>query len=190
MRKKIISALALSLLISASTSGYTSEPIKPIQKDHFKPVSLSQLQASYPPKIIEGKTNKVETKPRVIQIEPRAKAITKAPRAPKVSLTGRRIKGLASWYCSNTSPCRVGFPPGSKVAAAGPALRAAIGGSQSSPAYRNKSVIVCGSKGCMNIKLVDWCQCYYKQPNEKLIDLYKVVWDAIGASKGKVTVSW
>ena len=41
----------------------------------------------------------------------------------------------------------------------------------------------------MKVKLVDWCQCYWKQSHEKVIDLYWDVFNSIDASKG-VTISW
>lgn len=195
LKKKIIAALLFSFLIASSTSGYVSAPIQPVSREYFSEVSLPLVTPL--PTILEGITNTVPSSRPKIKLAPSSKvvvtpkSVTLSKPVKKYVSTGHSAKGLASWYCSFNKPiCRVGYGPGTRSAAAGPALRAAIGGSQSSPAYRNKTVKVCGSTGCMNVKLVDWCQCYYKKSNEKLIDLYKIVFDAVGASKGTVTVSW
>jgi hypothetical protein len=37
------------------------------------------------------------------------------------------------------------------------------------------------------VKLIDWCQCYQGQSNEKLLDLYYDVYSRTGT---KVTISW
>jgi hypothetical protein len=39
----------------------------------------------------------------------------------------------------------------------------------------------------LRVKLVDWCQCYAGQANEKLIDLYRDVYGIVG---GSVTIRW
>ena len=39
----------------------------------------------------------------------------------------------------------------------------------------------------LRVKLVDWCQCYEGQSNEKVIDLYLDVYRAVG---GSVTIRW
>jgi hypothetical protein len=53
-------------------------------------------------------------------------------------------------------------------AAAGPALRAALGRH-----WRGTKVRVCNGDVCIKdpIFLTDWCQCYWKTPTERLIDL-------------------
>lgn len=107
-----------------------------------------------------------------------------------VETAGNRVSGRASWFCkAGVSICTKGYPPGSMVAAAGPGLRAAICGSQSCESWRGRQVVVCSRTGCRSITLTDWCQCYWKQSGEKLIDLYYVVWQAIDPKDG-VTVSW
>jgi hypothetical protein len=63
-------------------------------------------------------------------------------------------------------------------AAAGPRLRNAIGSS-----WRGRIVTVNG----VRVTLVDWCQCYQGQANEKLIDLYRDVFLVTG---GSVTIRW
>lgn len=69
--------------------------------------------------------------------------------------------GEASWYCSSTSPCTVGYPAGSMAAAAGRELR--VGdwrGSWVTVRYGDKSV---------RVRLVDTCGC----PGRRIIDLYR-----------------
>ena len=50
--------------------------------------------------------------------------------------------------------------PGGLYAAAGPALR--VGN------WRGRTVTVCGSGSCVNVKLIDWCAC----GSGRVIDLY------------------
>ncbi len=92
------------------------------------------------------------------------------------------ISGSASWYCrAGSSPCTSGYPDGGgfdAYAAAGPRLRAAIGSS-----WRGKIVSVDG----IRVKLIDWCQCFQGQSNEKLLDLYYDVFARVGFS---VTIRW
>ena len=97
-------------------------------------------------------------------------------------VTKHRISGAASYYCrAGSSPCTSGYPDGSgfdAYAAAGPRLRAALGAG-----WRGKVVLVDG----IRVKLIDWCQCYQGQANEKLLDLYYDVFARTGSS---VTIRW
>lgn len=70
-----------------------------------------------------------------------------ARRAPVVP------RGTASWYAVSGD-----------VAAAGPALRRALGD------WRGALVEVCAGR-CVTVKLVDFCQCYKGQRGERLLDL-------------------
>jgi hypothetical protein len=92
------------------------------------------------------------------------------------------IRGYASWYCdAGVSPCTVDYPDDGgfdAYGAAGPRLRAAIGSD-----WRGKVVLVDG----IRVKLIDWCQCYQGEPNEKLIDLYRDVFLRTGSP---VTIRW
>ena len=97
-------------------------------------------------------------------------------------VTTHVIRGPASWYCragvspcTNTNPDLGGFDA---YAAAGPKLRTAIGAS-----WRGTIVYVDG----IRVKLIDWCQCYKGEPNEKLLDLYYDVYARTGTS---VTIRW
>jgi hypothetical protein len=95
---------------------------------------------------------------------------------------GRSLAGLASWYCrAGVSICHYRYPDGpgfDAYAAAGPALRQAIGSD-----WRGSFVTVDG----IRVKLVDWCQCYKGEPHEKIIDLY---YDVYARTGSKVTVRW
>jgi uncharacterized protein YbjT (DUF2867 family) len=63
------------------------------------------------------------------------------------------VSGEATWYATG---------PGAGHAAAGPALRAALG-----PNWRNSRVQVCSHTGCTVVRVDDWCGC----PNGRVIDL-------------------
>jgi hypothetical protein len=96
--------------------------------------------------------------------------------------TTHSISGIASWYCrAGQSPCTYGHSDVGGVqayAAAGPRLRAAIGSS-----WRGRIITVNG----MRVQLIDWCQCYQGQANEKLLDLYYDVYSRTGS---RVVVRW
>jgi hypothetical protein len=105
----------------------------------------------------------------------------------RVRSTGHVLRGLASWYCNNDasrgpiSSCHYQYPDTgafNAYAAAGPKLRAALGGN-----WRGRIVYVDG----LRVKLVDWCQCYQGRSYEKLIDLYRDVYAVVG---GSVTIRW
>ena len=97
-------------------------------------------------------------------------------------VTTHVIRGPASWYCragvspcTNTNPDLGGFDA---YAAAGPKLRAAIGAG-----WRGSIIYVDG----IRVKLIDWCQCYKGEPQEKLLDLYYDVYARTGTA---VTIRW
>ena len=96
--------------------------------------------------------------------------------------TSHSISGRASYYCrAGSSPCTVNYPDTSgfdAYAAAGPRLRAALGST-----WRGRIVYVDG----VRVKLIDWCQCYQGQSNEKLLDLYYDVFARVGST---VTIRW
>jgi len=120
------------------------------------------------------------------QPAPAAGAVRKEPPAPR---TSHVLRGTASWYCNNdgsraqTSACHHRYPDTGgfdAYAAAGPMLRAALGGGER---WRGRVVLVDG----IRVKLVDWCQCYKGQANEKVIDLYHDVFRRTGSA---VTIRW
>ena len=100
----------------------------------------------------------------------------------KASTSGHSLRGNASYYCwAGSSPCTYTHPDGpgfDAYAAAGPKLRAALGSG-----WRGRIVSVDG----IAVKLIDWCQCYKGQSNEKLLDLYHDVYVRTGSS---VVIRW
>lgn len=94
---------------------------------------------------------------------------------------GQSVRGTASWYCkSGVSVCHHAYP-GGLYAAAGPALR--VG------SWRGRTVTVCGSGSCVNVKLIDWCAC----GSGRVIDLYSDAFSRLAPlSSGtlSVRVSW
>ena len=110
---------------------------------------------------------------------PKPLVVNVAPPKPK---TTHVLRGFASYYCrAGSSPCTNDHPDAGGVdryAAAGPKLRAAIG-----PSWRGNIVYVDG----IRVKLIDWCQCYKGESNEKLLDLYYDVFDRTGSP---VTIRW
>jgi hypothetical protein len=115
--------------------------------------------------------------PRVIVVP----TPTPRPIAPVASNTGRRVGGSASWYClPGTSACHYAYS-GGMYAAAGPALR--VGN------WRGRVVTVCSGGRCVNVKLIDWCQCH----GSRVIDLYSDAFRRLAplsAGTTSVTVSW
>ena len=194
----LASLLATGLLFVAPGITGSQEPSVPvaINPELFQAVIIPKEDEALPVIIEPHAPTHPSSRPEVKVAEATTKTIVKATPKPKVQTvivgTSHSVSGNASWYCkAGRSPCRVGYPDTSGsdyYAAAGPALRTAIGGRESSTAYKGKVVRVCGNE-CINVKLVDWCQCYYKQPHEKVIDLYWDAWIDVN-SGGYVKISW
>jgi hypothetical protein len=110
---------------------------------------------------------------------PKPVVVTVPPPAPKTTHT---LRGHASYYCyAGSSPCTSGYADDGgfdAYAAAGPKLRAALGSG-----WRGRIVYVDG----IRVKLIDWCQCYQGEPQEKLLDLYHDVYARTGSP---VTIRW
>lgn len=95
----------------------------------------------------------------------------------RIRRDGQRVAGRASWYCLHGVSACVAGRGGGLYAAAGPKLRVAMGGGAAVTApqpWRGRSVTVCitGTTRCVRVRLIDWCQCSWKKPGEKVIDLY------------------
>lgn len=195
-KRALVAASLLVLVFPAVTGSREPSIPQPIDAELFQSVILPKEELSIPqivePHIVTHPTNRPK-----IAVEQAAPKLLATPK-PKIVVTlgsSHSVSGKASWYCrAGRSPCRAGYPDTAGAdyyAAAGPALRAAIGGVESSTAYKGRVVHVCNTGICVDVKLVDWCQCYYRQADEKLIDLYKDAWDKIvGSGMGRVTVSW
>ncbi|HUQ43577.1 MAG TPA: hypothetical protein VM451_04095 [Candidatus Limnocylindria bacterium] len=115
--------------------------------------------------------------PRILVARP----IMVIPKPPKPKFT-HSLTGPASYYCwAGSSPCTRDYPDVGGVqgyAAAGPKLRAALGSN-----WRGSIVYVDG----VRVMIIDWCQCYQGDSNEKLLDLYHDVFARTGSH---VTIRW
>lgn len=73
------------------------------------------------------------------------------------------LAGTASWYClPGRSSCTRGYPASGAYAAAGPAVRAALGD------WRGRRAVVSTGRVDIVVTLIDWCSC----PGGRLVDLY------------------
>jgi hypothetical protein len=117
-------------------------------------------------------------KPLVVNVP----KLTAQPATGSSSGGSHVLRGYASYYCwAGSSACTANYPDSGgfdAYAAAGPKLRAAIGSG-----WRGTVVSVDG----IRVKLIDWCQCYKGQSNEKLLDLYHDVFARTGSP---VTIRW
>lgn len=113
-----------------------------------------------------------------------------SPKQPAPAL----ITGPATWYClPGRSACSSGFPASGMYAAAGPALRRAIG-----PRWRSARVTVTRTwtdarggehSATVVVRLADWCAC----PGVRVLDLYGSAFSRLAPlSRGvlRVEVSW
>lgn len=174
----LIATIVLFFVFSSVSHGETSEPIKPVPQEEFTYIK---------PIVDPVKRSPLPTKPALTTKEAEPEVILKIPIVKKITVkaTGNSFaSGFASWYCrAGQSPCRSGYPDTAHpdyYAAAGPALRIAFGGRESSKAYVGKFVKVCNvNKACVTVKLIDWCQCFYKTAQEKVLDLYYDAYKAI-----------
>jgi Lytic transglycolase len=112
----------------------------------------------------------------------RAESVLKpTPRPTPPPNPTHSVSGSASWYCKpGVSSCHDGYP-GGLYAAAGPALR--VGD------WRGRTVSVCGSGNCVNVKLIDSCWC----ASGRVIDLYSDAFSRLAPTSAgtiSVRVSW
>lgn len=187
MRLRQTGAIALSflLVLPPLTAGMTTSPIEPIDPTLFRRIDVPREatpETTPPARPISDFPTPARSRPPAVVPETAPEALVDPS-----STKPRRgsISGLASWYCRpGASICPRGYS-GGMFAAAGPKLRAALCGVQSCTSWRGRTVYVNGRA----VKLVDWCQCYWRQGNEKLIDLF---WDAWGKTnaRGGVKISW
>jgi rare lipoprotein A (peptidoglycan hydrolase) len=139
---------------------------------------FAEQDRSFEPRSVPAQPVKPES---VLKPTPKPKAPPAAPRAPapKAVASGARssASGAASWYCKpGVSACHYQYS-GGMYAAAGPALR--VGN------WRGRTVTVCSGSRCVNVKLIDWCQCY----GSRVIDLYSDAFSRLGSlSEGTIRV--
>jgi hypothetical protein len=199
----LVALLAIATTAAATTATQPTAPAAGVVS--FTPVTLSlvdgraeaaardaalggaNIVALPPAALADPGTPPVPRHIRPQQPTAPAGVVVKVTRPVRYAGGGHVLRGLASWYCNGDgsrapiSPCHAGYPDTSgfdAYAAAGPRLRAAIGSG-----WRGRVISVDG----LRVKLVDWCQCYEGQANEKLIDLYRDVYGMVG---GSVTIRW
>jgi hypothetical protein len=179
--------------VATAAAGLEPGRPTPIPQSAFRPVSLPSPvlgptvapapTSSLPPLAYPWLATALPGRPQPQLDQPKPIVVViPAPGQTAEAAPRHSISGAASWYCrAGWSPCTVGFPDVGGVdayAAAGPALRAAIGKS-----WRGKVVTVDG----LRVKLIDWCQCHRGEPNEKLLDLY---YDVFARKGSNVVVRW
>ena len=176
MKKNILLSIFLVLCLTITTTGHTTEPIKPLPQSFFHPIT------SFNPVIRETTLHrKIKIIPVPI-VEPTAKIIIKVKPVFQPPKTSHSIYGKASWYCkAGVSICHHSYPPGSMVAAACYKLRSAFGSH-----WRGRRVTVTYHSRVVIVRLVDWCG-----SRDKLIDLY---WEPMrrlgGSGVLSVKVAW
>ena len=185
----ILVAAALTLGATAAAATQSSPARLPADAS-FVPVTVDALGTTLP-RHPRGDPARVDDVAPIadpwLQVAPPAERArpslpTTQPVAVARQTFSHSISGNASWYCdAGVSPCTADHPDTSgfnAYAAAGPRLRAAIG-----PNWRGRVVSVDG----IRVKLIDWCQCYQGESNEKLIDLYRDVFLRTGS---QITIRW
>ena len=170
------SAVAGRLAVSATAAPVAYAAPDAALRAELRAGTLAGLASSAPER---ARPPVREATPIVVEVAP------PKPRGPAIgvaSSTGNVLRGPASWYCrAGVSPCTYTHPDVGgfdAYAAAGPKLRAAIG-----PGWRGTIVLVDG----VRVELIDWCQCFKGEPQEKLLDLYYDVYSRTG---GSVTIRW
>ena len=197
------------LIVATTTATTATQPTSPSRVQAFTPVTLSPVTGRADAAVGQpiGGPGTAADRSAVVLEDPGAPPVPLAslrsqpapargvvvkarPRARAVIAIGggsHSIRGAASWYCNSDasrgpiSSCYSGHPDTGgfdAYAAAGPRLRNALGSG-----WRGRIVTVDG----VRVKLVDWCQCYQGQTNEKVIDLYRDVYAVVG---GSVTIRW
>lgn len=178
-----LGATAVSAIPPSATRNIPDAAFQPVTFDRpaSSGVSMSGLEgnASTTPPIYDPWLREAPPAPRSRPPLPSSQPVAVARQAPG---TSHSISGSASWYCdAGVSPCSSSYPDTTgfdAYGAAGPRLRVAIGSG-----WRGTVVTVDG----IRVKLIDWCQCYAGQDNEKLIDLYHDVFLRTGST---VTIRW
>jgi len=128
------------------------------------------FSASRPAPVIPAAPSGTSEPDRELAEAPRALVAPHVPAPTATSAPRHGLSGIATWYATG---------PDGLYAAAGPALRQALG-----PGWRGRSVTVCRST-CIRVKLVDWCAC----SGTRVVDLSDEAFRALGPlSRGLLRV--
>lgn len=171
---------SVTLNLGAGPSG------TPQSRRQERPSLRPAMTASASPSRSSRPVAAASQKPRkTAAIQPRlSMAPSKAPVSKPTARSVNSLKGVASWFClPGRSACTYGYPASCLCAAAGPALRAALG-----PSWRGTRVVVSTGRASVAVRLID-CLC----SGSNVIDLYSGVYSQLGAlSSGllDVEVTW
>lgn len=173
----VVILLIAGLALSASAVGVSPTKDGPLPQSAFRPIHGTAFIPEASPVVVD---EHVPAHPNPTLPPPKVK-----PKPPKIEpmlvvvpRANGHLTGIATMYCVpefgnyHTGACMARHPAGGPYAAAGPALRAAIGGGDHCApgpgCWRDRVVTVCGPKGCATATLADWCRC----SGGHVIDLY------------------